>query len=83
MTIVSAVYTTKKSRLSVTATDSVANGVPVLTLHVSGHPDVVMTWDPTLLQYTVAQDIVNPIPGSVSVTSSFGGSATSVLTTVK
>jgi hypothetical protein len=42
-----------------------------------------MTFDPTLKQYTVLQVITNPIPTSISVTSSFGGSATSSLTKVK
>jgi hypothetical protein len=60
----------------------VTNGVPVLTLHVPGKSDVVMTYDPTTQTYSVPQYIVNPIPGSVSVTSSFGGSATSTLTRI-
>jgi hypothetical protein len=82
LTITNATYSTSKSRLQVTATSSTGNGVPVLTLHVSGHPDTVMTYDPNAKTYTV-DVIVNPIPGSVTVTSSFGGSATSTLTRVR
>jgi len=82
VTIVSATYKTAGSKLSVTARSSVTNGVPVLTLHVAGKPDVVMTYDPTAQTYSVPQFVVNPIPGSVTVTSSFGGSATSILTKI-
>jgi hypothetical protein len=82
VTITAATYKTSGSRLAVTARSSVTNGVPVLTLHVPGKSDVVMTYDPTTQTYSVPQYIVNPIPGSVSVTSSFGGSATSTLTRI-
>jgi hypothetical protein len=82
LSIVSATYSNSKSRLQVTATSSVATGVPVLTLHVSGHPDTIMTFDPTALRYTV-DVIVNPAPGTITITSSFGGSATSTLTKVR
>ncbi len=83
LVINSAVYTNSRSRLSVTATDSVTNGIPVLTLHVAGHPDTIMTFDPTLRQYTVTNLTVNPAPGTVTVTSSFGGTATAILTKVR
>jgi hypothetical protein len=80
VTITAATYRLSGSRLAVNATSSVTNGAPVLTLHVPGKADAVMTYDPTRLSYSVPQYIVNPMPSSVSVTSSFGGSATSPIT---
>jgi hypothetical protein len=81
--ITAAVYKTSGSRLQVTATDSITNGIPVLTLHIPASPDVLMTYDPTLQTYSVASVTVNPMPSSVTVTSSFGGAATSSLTAIK
>jgi hypothetical protein len=83
ITITAAAYTLKGSKLSVTATDNIAGGVAILTLHVQGQPDVVMTYDPNLQTYNVNAMIVNPIPSAVSVTSNFGGSAVSGLTSLK
>jgi hypothetical protein len=83
LTIINAVYRISGSRLQVTVGSSVTNGLPVLTLHVPGHPDVVMAFDPTLREYNVLQDIVNPIPSTITVTSSFGGSVSSPITRVK
>lgn len=82
--ITQAVYSTQKSRLQVVATSSIKNGLPVLTLHIAGHPDVAMFFDPTLLTYNVPAVTVNPIPtGGVTVTSSFGGTAFSTITKIK
>jgi hypothetical protein len=84
ITITAATYKLSGSKLSVTATDSITNGLPILTLHIPGHPDVQMTFDPTLQTYSVVPSvIVNPIPASITVTSSFGGSASGVITAVK
>jgi hypothetical protein len=83
ITITAAAYKLAGSKLSVTATDNIIGGAAVLTLHVQGQPDVVMTYDPTLQTYNVNAMIVNPIPSAVSVTSSFGGSAVSGLTSLK
>jgi K319-like protein len=83
VTIINAVYRISGSRLQVEAGSSVTNGLPVLTLHVPGHPDVVMTFDPTLRVYNVIGDVVNPMPTTVTVTSSYGGSASSPITRVK
>jgi hypothetical protein len=84
VTITAATYKLAGSKLSVTATSSITNGLPVLTLHIPGHPDVQMTFDPNLKTYNIVPSVItNPIPGSVSVTSSFGGAATSPLTAIK
>jgi hypothetical protein len=81
--ITAAVYRFSGSRLQVTATDNITSGQPVLTLHIPGSPDVVMTFDPTLLTYSVPAVIVNPMPGTITVTSSFGGVASSPITAAK
>jgi hypothetical protein len=82
--ITAATYKLSGSRLSVTAVDNITNGLPVLTLHIPGHPDVVMTFDPTLKTYSIVPSVItNPIPGSITVTSSFGGAASSPLTAIK
>ena len=81
--ITAAVYKLSGSRLQVTATDSITNGVPVLTLHIPNNPDVIMTFDPTLQTYNVLSVTVNPMPASVTVTSSFGGAASSPITAIK
>jgi hypothetical protein len=84
VTITAATYKLSGSKLSVTATSSVTNGVPVLTVHIPGKPDVQMTFDPNLKTYNIVPSvIVNPIPGSITVTSSFGGAASSPLTSIK
>jgi hypothetical protein len=80
LTITAATWTFKKSRLTVTVRDSVTNGKPVLTLHITGQPDVTMVFDPATLTYVAGTPpagtlTVNPAPSSISVTSSFGGSA--------
>jgi hypothetical protein len=80
LTITAATWTSKKSRLTVTVRDSVTNGKPVLTLHIPGQPDVTMVFDPATLTYVAGTPpagtlTVNPGPSSISVTSSFGGSA--------
>ena len=80
--ITSAIYRLAKSRLDVTATSSVTNGVPVLTLRVSGSPDITMTYAGNGT-YTVVGATVNPIPSVVTVVSSFGGSASSPLTALR
>ncbi|MBZ5725383.1 MAG: hypothetical protein LAP87_10325 [Acidobacteriia bacterium] len=78
VTIASAVYTQSTSRLQVTAKSSLTNGLPVLTLHIPGGPDVVLTLDTLTAVYSVPGGVPNIAakPASVSVTSSFGGSAT-------
>jgi hypothetical protein len=81
LTVTAATWTFKKSRLTVTVRDSVTNGKPVLTLHIPGHPDVTMVFDPATLTYVAGAPpagtlTINPAPSSISVTSSFGGSAT-------
>jgi hypothetical protein len=73
--ITSATWRTAGSKLSVTPTSSVTTGAAVLTLHVPGSPDVGMTFDSVAKTYSVPQYIVSPMPGTVSVTSSLGGSA--------
>jgi hypothetical protein len=84
VTITAATYKLSGSKLSVTATSSVTNGVPVLTVHIPGKPDVQMTFDPNAKTYSIVPSvIVNPIPGSITVTSSFGGAASSPLTSIK
>ena len=82
--ITAATYKFSGSILQVNATDSITNGLPVLTLHIPNHADVPMTFDPNLKTYSVVPSvIVNPMPGTVTVTSSFGGAASSPLTAVK
>jgi hypothetical protein len=81
LTITAATWTFKKSRLTVTVRDSVTSGKPVLTLHIAGHPDVTMVFDPATLTYVAGTPpagtlTINPAPSSITVTSSFGGSAT-------
>lgn len=82
--ITAATYKISGSKLTVTAVDSITNGLPVLTVHIPNHPDVAMTFDPTLQTYNIVPSVItNPIPGSITVTSSFGGSASSPLTAVR
>jgi hypothetical protein len=76
-------YSNSKNQLQVTAASNITTGAPVLTLHVTGQPDAVMTFDPTLKQYTAVESFGNPVPTSISVTSSFGGSATSAVTKLR
>jgi hypothetical protein len=82
--ITNATYKLSGSKLSVTATSSITNGLPVLTLHIPGKPDVPMTFDPNLKTYSIVPSVItNPIRGSVTVTSSFGGAASSPLTAIR
>jgi hypothetical protein len=74
VTITTATWRVRRSSLTVTAASSVTNGNPVLTLHIPGHADVIMPFDPVGRTYTVVVT-VNPAPSTISVTSSFGGSA--------
>jgi hypothetical protein len=74
--------------LTVTAVSSVTNGTPVLTLHIAGQPDVPLVFDPATRTYVIGaapagQLTVNPAPSTVSVTSSFGGSATASVTSTR
>jgi hypothetical protein len=85
VTIGTAIWRARKSQLSVTAVSSVSNGSPVLTLHIPGHADVPMVFDPATKTYVAGaapagQLTVNPAPSTISVTSSFGGSASSPVT---
>jgi hypothetical protein len=80
LAITSAIWKNAKSQLTVKATSSVTSGAPVLTLHIPQHADVVMVFDPSTKTYVAGaspagQLTVNPIPSTVSVTSSFGGTA--------
>jgi hypothetical protein len=76
VTITSAIWRVNKSRLDVQALSTVGDGVAVLTLHVAGQPDLEMPWDAVATSYVVRGMTVNPAPSTVTVTSSFGGSAT-------
>jgi K319-like protein len=85
VTITSAIWRLRKSQLTVTAVSSVTNGSPVLTLHIPGHADVPMVFDPVAQAYVAGtapagQLTVNPAPSTVSASSSFGGSASSSVT---
>jgi hypothetical protein len=80
VTITNATWRSNKSQLTVTARSSVTSGAPVLTLHIPQHTDVTMVFDPGTKTYVAGASlagtlIVNPNPSTVSVTSSFGGSA--------
>jgi len=74
--ITAAIWRLNKSRLDVQATSTVGDGVAVLTVHVAGSPDVEMVYEPLAGTYVVRGMTVNPAPATVTVTSSFGGSAT-------
>ena len=79
VSIVTAQWRSRKSRLTVTATSSAGTGVPVLTVHVPNGPDLQMTYDPVANTYSLGLTgaTVNPAPDFITVTSSFGGTATS------
>jgi hypothetical protein len=73
-------YALAKSRLQVSATDSVPNGVAILTmtpLDANGLPiaaGIVLNYDPTQNAYILPLNyLVNPIPNSVRINSSLGG----------
>jgi hypothetical protein len=76
-------YRTGKQRLTVTATSSIPDGTPILTL-VGYGPNGIGIPMPFLGGglYTVILTGV-PIPASVTVTSSLGGSNTSALTAIR
>jgi hypothetical protein len=90
VTILSAVYKTSKSLLNVNATSSDLTGAAQLTLQIPNHAPVLMSNQPPLclplcqpFSYFAVVTGVNPIPGSITVTSSEGGSATSFVTKIK
>jgi hypothetical protein len=72
-------YELRKSLLSVTVSTNVPNGAALLTmtpLAVNGLPSgspVAMTYDPVANSYSATDVTLNPLPNSVRVTSSFGG----------
>jgi hypothetical protein len=76
-------YETKRSILSVTTSTNVPGGAAILTmtpLAFNGRPmaaPVVMTYDPVADSYSSGDVTVNPIPNSIRVTSSYGGSIVS------
>jgi len=76
-------YRLAQQRLSITATSSIADGTPVLTLvgYGTNKAGVAMTYTGGGI-YTVILTGV-PQPPTVTVTSSFGGSATSGLTRIR
>ncbi len=83
--ITSAIWRRAKSRLDVTATSNGSSintpntGQPQLTLHLAGKPDVVMIYVSATNVYTAT--LITTAPTSVTVTSSFGGTATLGVTT--
>ncbi|MGB7622955.1 MAG: hypothetical protein WBN92_11455 [Terriglobia bacterium] len=90
VTILSAVYKTSKSLLNVNATSSDQSGAAQLTLQIPNHAPVLMSNQQPLClplcapnSYFVVVTGVNPIPASITVVSSEGGSATSRITKIK
>lgn len=90
VTIVSAVYKTSKSLLNVNATSNDLTGAAQLTLQIPNHAPVLMSNQPPLClplcspsSYFAVVTGVNPLPASITVVSSEGGSATSFVTKVK
>jgi len=80
VTITTATWRRQRSRLDITAASSVTNGNPVLTAHIPNHADVVLAFDPAAGTYSVVGVTVNPAPGTITVTSSFGGTKTANVT---
>ncbi|MBZ5555615.1 MAG: hypothetical protein LAO21_23155 [Acidobacteriia bacterium] len=90
VTITSAIYRISKSQLIVTAVTSDNTGAAVLTLNIPNRLPIVMTNQPPLCLPACAPNTyigrwvgVNPIPDSVTVTSSEGGRATSFITRIR
>lgn len=80
VTITSAIWRLAQSKLHVNARSSVGGGLPVLTLHVPGQTDIIMSYDQILGGYGVIVNLPNPGASTITVTSSYGGSAGSPVT---
>jgi hypothetical protein len=89
ITVLSVAYKLGKSALTVSASDSVPGGVARLTvtpLDAAGNAiaaGIVMNYDPTANSYSILANTVNPLPNSVRITSTLGGSIISPITTVR
>jgi hypothetical protein len=89
LTITNVVYALSKGRLQVAMTDNaLPKGSATITVYplVGGVPisaGIVATYDPTLDSYNILSSIINPIPDSVRVTSSYGATVVSPVTRIR
>ncbi len=79
--VTAATWSKKAKRLTVTATSTANGAVPPATLTVTGRG--AMTYSSTTGLYTFTQDGVTTKPSSVTVTSTWGGSASATVAQVR
>ncbi len=79
--VMSATWSKKAKRLTVTATSTAAGAVPPAILTVTGRG--TMTYSSTTGLYTLTQSNLTTSPSAVTVTSTWGGSATATVSQVR
>jgi hypothetical protein len=82
-------YQLAHSALSVTvSTNALPKGAATITItplvnNKAIGPSVVAAYNPGVDSYFITADIVNPLPDSVRITSSYGATVTAPVTTIR